>query len=89
MRACEGTAVAKSKWRKTPVINMRTAAERQRDYRARRKLGRRVIRLEVDIDQLVAVGLLQQWDDADDRAVKAALQKALRALRVTPGDKTA
>src|SRR5690606_39989220 len=58
-----------------------TAAERARRYRARRRCGRRIARIEIDAfevaDLLVEAGFLEAWDAEDPRAVDRALSLML------------
>jgi hypothetical protein len=57
----------------------RTNADRQRDYRERKKAGRRVVALEVDADEMVEAGALPGWCAEDEKAIQAAAQNILRA----------
>jgi len=54
----------------------------QAQYYHRRKNGRRVLKVEVELgplaDLLVDHQFLQQWDTEDPEAVRLALQEALR-----------
>ena len=66
----------------------RTAAERQRRHRQRRRSGRGVLRVEVDLtalaDALVEAGWLAAWDAENADALAAAVGRLLTRLsRVT------
>ncbi len=61
----------------------RPAAERQRRYRQRQKLGLRVVNIELgeaDIARLIDVGLLQESDGIDGHAVSNAVERLVEAL---------
>ncbi len=61
-----------------------TAAERQRKYRERRRVGRRVLQIEIDdvglSDALVEAGYLQEWDMDDPASIDAAIMVMLNDL---------
>jgi hypothetical protein len=66
------------------AVNMPlTAYEKVRDYRRRKRNGRRVLRIEVNVgavaDLLIDSGFLRSWDDQDPEKVRKALQAAIEA----------
>lgn len=64
----------------------KAAAERARRYRARRRCGRRIARIEIDAfevaDLLVEAGFLEAWDAEDPQAVDRALSLMISRLTV-------
>lgn len=61
-----------------------TGAERMRRHRARRAAGRAVLRVEVDLVELVPAlveaRLLGLWDESDRGAVERATERALAII---------
>lgn len=70
------------------MTSQRSAADRQRDRRARKKCGRSVLPLELDLgetaDKLVEAGLLEGWSAEDPKAIASALAAALDRLEAWP-----
>lgn len=66
----------------------KSAAERQRESRARNKCGKKFLALELDLgetaDKLVEAGFLEGWSAEDPKAIAAALAAALDRIEVWP-----
>ena len=61
----------------------RTRAERQRRYRQRQKLGRRVFNVELDdrdIERLIDAGLLKEHQGLDDQSIATAISGLVESL---------
>ena len=61
----------------------RTRAERQRRYRQRQKLGRRVFTIELDdkdIERLIDAGLLKEREGLDGQCIASAIADLVESL---------
>ncbi len=61
----------------------RTRAERQRRYRQRQKLGRRVFNVELDdgdIERLIVTGWLKEHQGLDGQSIATAISSLVESL---------